>query len=110
MVHCRLPGRAAVIQWWPKSWRAGANYVTGTEAGRPLIGERISCLEAPIEESDLRVSIIAFWVSFGVTFAQSSRPDIPKAWDQEQLESMELPLVGLGVPPTQISPEDYYQI
>ena len=56
---------------------------------------------------------VAFLIVFAAVwqpnlFAQSATsssfaPDIPKAWEDEALKSMELPLAGLGQPATHVS-------
>jgi hypothetical protein len=42
--------------------------------------------------------------------AQHFQPAIPKAWDEEALHSMQLPLIGLGEPPTEVPATYYYQL
>ncbi|MGH9723151.1 MAG: hypothetical protein ACRD8O_23310 [Bryobacteraceae bacterium] len=42
--------------------------------------------------------------------AQSWNPEIPKTWDDEAVQSLELPLAGLGKPATHVSSEYYYRI
>ena len=54
--------------------------------------------------------MLMFAMAAASAFAQEFRPQIPKAWDDEQLHSMQLPLVGIGVPPKEAPAEYYYRI
>ena len=60
---------------------------------------------------------IVFFVLFAVTlessvlWSQSAfRPAIPKTWDEAALADWATPVAGLNVPPTHISPKEYYSL
>src|SRR5918993_3137188 len=63
----------------------------------------------------------AAWVGGAVAFAvvtvadtfdatRAWRPEIPRVWDEAALEGWATPLAGLGVPPTHLTPAEYYSI
>jgi hypothetical protein len=59
--------------------------------------------------SGFRHSIILLFLLPVFAVAQFS-PQVPKVWDDEALKHFELPLAGLGQPPTHISSDYYYRI
>jgi hypothetical protein len=59
-------------------------------------------------EVGLAAGALVFVVPSPLGAAQSFSPAIPRTWDPEALRDLELPLAGLGKPPSHITPEYYY--
>jgi hypothetical protein len=53
-------------------------------------------------------AVVAVAVAFNS--ARAWRPEIPRVWDEAALEGWATPLAGLGVPPTHVTPAEYYSI
>jgi len=52
--------------------------------------------------------LVALAIGFYAT--RSSRPDIPRVWDEAALEGWATPLAALGQPATHVTPEEYYAL
>jgi hypothetical protein len=56
----------------------------------------------------LSVGTLMIVVPSPLSAAQPFSPVIPRTWDPEALRDLELPIAGLGKPPSHITPEYYY--
>jgi hypothetical protein len=54
-------------------------------------------------------TVFVLGVAVSTISSQSWVPSVPRAWDDEAVRTMELPLAGLGVPAHHVSSEYYYQ-
>src|SRR5205085_11285407 len=71
---------------------------------------RTLILDRGIDMRFLAGAVFVLGVAVSTISSQSWVPSVPRAWDDEAVRTMELPLAGLGVRAHHVSSEYYYQI